>query len=958
MFNEKDNDDNVSQGAELSGKLLKEYGKRSSRSSFKTNFKSTTDDYNYIVIPQKYPDFITNYCRILKDLKQDDSMFISQILNSSDMVRLFIPICLRFSREINNTIVMEKTNFCEFILRHTHIFLQDMFRVKRQDLDTLFYYTPISELNEDDGSYPYYLVMVFPNITVTVDDLKSKIIKKYQESLDSQIVNSNEYLQDIYSELIDDEDDSIIYYEFFDNFPMYGSGKDVSTEKLDLYGIVPFDIINNNLKIYDRILDNHFSLKLTNLIPKSKHILYSEKKLSSDFFSEYINDISGLFPFLFDIKFILTELTEIKKKVADKSTVEEEHIEFSNPDEEFINIDEESFFTSLKLANKFLNMISNSYFNNRREWIIIGKSLYSIGKLSESEEESLNLWANQTSKRPFPKWCKKYDSVNFKELCSTKFIKFRNLEKNTYGMRDLALMAKRSNDDEYDDWETTWVCHCIENMQYCTDINIAKLCFRFYNLRYINSGVGCKWFEFNNYSLEEITINKLIPVLTGDFFKRLTSLLCIYEQSNKTINMPQRRIMGKTTNEKSIYSILPEIIKFIQNLPSIKRVVESMAFMFSSHIDDLDFNHNCHFNLFAVGNAVFDFGNKHTTTRLGYIGDYITKRSNVQYNSGFSEKHPHVILINTWIYQLFCDKETSEHFKKVLASFLYSGNKDKLIYIFSGPKSNNSKTSFMNILRKVLNETCSEQKAEYYTERNFDADKPSPSTYRVHGTKLAITPELSASRPIQNDIIKKISGGEKLQYRRMRSDTVITFTPSFKSLFSLNSPAFFSEDVDMAIYNRMCVYPFDSIWSDNFPKDKEEQYKLRIFERKDDFERHCEIYASALLWIMINYYPIYRAEGVRKFPEAMIKKKEEYFNSIDIVQCFINKCLVKSEKGKIIEDRLFEKFKEWVEKNFPGKRPMTSIAFEISVKRILGESSYNKEKTGGIWIGIKFTTKK
>lgn len=150
--------------------------------------------------------------------------------------------------------------------------------------------------------------------------------------------------------------------------------------------------------------------------------------------------------------------------------------------------------------------------------------------------------------------------------------------------------------------------------------------------------------------------------------------------------------------------------------------------------------------------------------------------------------------------------------------------------------------------------------------------------------------------------IKAVTGGERLS-ASFKFKPVFSFTPEFKPLVTTNEPPWLSSTgKDMA--RRLHVYPFTRPVADPDPR---LPAKLR------------EIGGAVLAW-MISGSVLYYREGLLRSPVVEAANKE-YLDEHDVIQQFLDTCVVFVEGAKTRTTVVYERYKQFCESQ--GLRPVS-----------------------------------
>jgi len=228
---------------------------------------------------------------------------------------------------------------------------------------------------------------------------------------------------------------------------------------------------------------------------------------------------------------------------------------------------------------------------------------------------------------------------------------------------------------------------------------------------------------------------------------------------------------------------------------------------------------------------------------------------------------------------------------------------------------------------------------------------------------------------IKGPRVKKITGGDSFFARNCNQDGGSIET-TFKPILVLNNVPDIDGN-DEANKTRFTMVPYESRWLrpeelekynkefGEFPKDIEEQIENKTFVMDGNFEKNIPRLASALLWLAVDYYKIYKKEGL-KDPPYMQKWMENYWKKNDSFTSFIyerlenpkiikeccieekcKKCGGKNRYEDIDETKtltateLYPEFKRWFYETYPNKKKD-----QLPDKKKFSNIMSNKDKLG------------
>ncbi len=392
------------------------------------------------------------------------------------------------------------------------------------------------------------------------------------------------------------------------------------------------------------------------------------------------------------------------------------------------------------------------------------------------------------------------------------------------------------------------------------------------------------------------------------------------------------------TEKGRLETIITNVVKLISALKNqnFKRtIIRASTELFR----DKRFNsmRNNNPNIFAVDNGVIETLNDGAIFRPGRPEDYLTKGSNVRYNPNLSEKSESVQEVRTWFNKCFIDQSLVDMVFKLYASSLRARNSDKIFPVHSGELGNNSKTMMKKLVEQTFGTysvTCPDS---ILTEKQKGSG-PSPEYARLAGANIAWIFETDEDDPIRNSNLKKATGGDRFFARYLNEDGGERENTATLHLMCNKIPMI--PKSEKAIFNRLIVIPYLSVWEDNAPESIEEQYEKRIFKADHHFENKISQLVQAFLWLLVQYYKRYTKEGL-VIPAVITEYTNKYWEENDTYTLFRNDRIeVVLIKGSVTDDKpegdkdttvgieiskVFRHFISWYKENMSGetlpKRP-------------------------------------
>lgn len=296
-------------------------------------------------------------------------------------------------------------------------------------------------------------------------------------------------------------------------------------------------------------------------------------------------------------------------------------------------------------------------------------------------------------------------------------------------------------------------------------------------------------------------------------------------------------------------------------------------------------------------------------------------------------------LVDDTLNKLCCgDRGLRELLEEMIGYTFYRSCKFKSAFFLYGPKANNGKSTFLELLSNVLGE-------ENYTALGLENLKDRFKTAELAGKLANIGDDIDSSFIPDISMFKKLSDGDATVAERKGKDP-FTFKSYATLIFSANKlPR--ANDKSNGLLTRMIIIPFNAVF-------KKTDDGFNRFISRDLKEEECLEYTillglKGLLRLLDN-------GGVFTIPEVVEDTKEEYKTYNNTLLQFLKE---KSEEEsydieKYTPSEVYNQFKLWCDTNGFDKA-MNVTSFGIEMKQLGYERK--KYRDGNIlkWKYIKMT---
>lgn len=283
----------------------------------------------------------------------------------------------------------------------------------------------------------------------------------------------------------------------------------------------------------------------------------------------------------------------------------------------------------------------------------------------------------------------------------------------------------------------------------------------------------------------------------------------------------------------------------------------------------------------------------------------------------------------TFLGEVLPDRDVREFFRRVCGQALRGAVEEHILPIVCGTGRNGKGVAYDTVLAAFgkYGSVC-------------DPKVVMASKHQLHGTflvdlmgkRLVVTSETNEGSRLDAAIVKRLTGGDKLQANRMHRDP-FEFRPSHTIILVTNHrPA--TDANDAALWARLRVVPFDQV----IPEERRDHH-LGDKLREHDLD-------AVLAWIWQGWLD-YRRIGLAA-PEVVTQRTDEYRAEGDVLGAFLADECVTGLAMRVGASELFRQWQQWSVHN--GVPAMTQPVFG----RLVEARGFERRKSGGtkVYIGL------
>lgn len=433
-------------------------------------------------------------------------------------------------------------------------------------------------------------------------------------------------------------------------------------------------------------------------------------------------------------------------------------------------------------ARQLLQILSHSRADNFPEWIQLGWCLHNISASAllqdwiafsrnsskfhegECEQKWSHMRSNGLSMGTLHMWAREDDNDGYKQLMSESV--FPLIKKSNGKHQSIAVVA-----------------HILLKSRYVCVSSDGKYWYRF---------TGTLWEQDGNavYLRQELckTVRQQFELAES----RIANTAPVNESQLK-IQKRQLEVIGRIILQLDDHN-------FKKSVEGEMRVF----FLDTKFLSHLDANPA----LLAFTNGVFDL--RQGIFRAALPDD----RLSLSVGYPFVEKVESVLKARVVEYfeKLHHNTEQRVYMLKTLARQLYGDTGMELFHIHAGVQGSgsNGKTRWFQVLESVLGDYIQKFKIELLVAKQRGAaHKPDPETGSWRGRRLLYTTEPNSEDKLHSGILKEMTGGEKMVYRLLFSNSMQEFMPQFKLHLMCNMPPQV-DGGDQGVQRRMRMLTYES----------------------------------------------------------------------------------------------------------------------------------------------------
>jgi P4 family phage/plasmid primase-like protien len=510
--------------------------------------------------------------------------------------------------------------------------------------------------------------------------------------------------------------------------------------------------------------------------------------------------------------------------------------------------------------------------------------------------------------------------------------------------RSILFWAKNDAHDAYKKVKEETISHFIsETLTSSAEFDFAMVLYHMYKEQYVCSSISkTEWFVYKNHRWQLDKGFTLRKNISTKMFELYYYKIINYTNGVKSINAQN----DKEDFEKNKTSHIADISIKLKKTSDKNNIMREAAEIFYDKdiTDKMDSNRE----LLGFNNGVIDFNTNQF--RLGLPQDYITKTTGIDYID-YSEmdeipKNIKNIMdeINTFMIQLFPNKDLNRYMWEHLASCLIGNCINQTFNIYCGSGSN-GKSILCDLMSLTLGSYKGILPINVVTDKRVQTGSSSPEIAQLKDIRYAVMQEPSKDARINDGILKELTGGDTLQARSLYSEP-ISFVPQFNLVVCTNTlPEIMSNDD--GTWRRIRICNFESKFVDEITKDNKGP---NVFLKDKHLKNKLKTWAPTFAYMLVQI--VFKTKGVTNICDAVTSASSKYRRSQDHISEFVNICIKETgnSSDRIGKKELSVQFKEWYLESY-GKN-ITNMPKGVEIYEHMDKQYGLWHKIKG-WTGIK-----
>ncbi|WP_338932655.1 phage/plasmid primase, P4 family [Streptomyces netropsis] len=266
--------------------------------------------------------------------------------------------------------------------------------------------------------------------------------------------------------------------------------------------------------------------------------------------------------------------------------------------------------------------------------------------------------------------------------------------------------------------------------------------------------------------------------------------------------------------------------------------------------------------------------------------------------------------------------ETMPGFLQMLTGYGITGHGVERIFVMHVGPTTNGKTTFTAALEEVFRAAVKRADASLF-QRRKESGGPRADVVGLRGRRLVISSEWPANMPLDQALMKAVTGDQTITARGVYAKTEITFRPVCLVQVDTN----YVPDVDAtdaALWQRVRVVP----WGEDFRGREDRHLQATLRQEREGIAAWAV--RGAVAW-----FKEYEAGRGLAFPDVVESRTAHYRDSSHPLSGFIGEEYEVQEGARVNRSETWDRYRSWVEE-CGIRHPMTRNKFYDALRTFPG----------------------
>ena len=662
--------------------------------------------------------------------------------------------------------------------------------------------------------------------------------------------------------------------------------------------LIRFDVIEN---LREKNELNHLGLSNNledifdiNVIGRNSWLLYGSSKkddeedkykltkiLNNDLMdSEVREDIHELTSLLSIRKFTIENMTQFTENYDDDKIKFEYEKRLKNNKTSYMN--NRITYTDIDICKKLIKLLDTYRSDTYKEWLDVGFCLKNI------DENLLIDWIE------FSKQSKKFKNGECEKL-------WKSFKRGKLGIGSLHMWAKNDNPEKYSDIIMIQYDNIILKSLDASHYKVASVFYKMYQSNFICESIKHKEiYEFRDHKwVKNDSSNGIIKKLNED----------LYNLYNKYANVINIKLMTlnendfEQKNERKMLELRHKNALIVsKNIHNASYKEKLLSELHKLYYDEYFFNNlDSNKNLICFNNGIYDL--EKMELRNGRPEDCISLSTRINYIP-YDSNNEYMKKLEKFFEDIQPNPDTRRFLYIILASCLDGNQRNQIFPILTGNGAN-GKGRLAKLVEDSLGDYASTIDVSFLTQKRTSPGNANPQLAKTKGRRVIFLQEPDNNDRLNTGLMKSITGGDKLEARKLYGDP-FTIDPQFTTFLVCNNlPKI--ETIDGGTWRRVRAIPFKCTFKDN--PDIDDPYQKKADPDLDD---SLKLMKEALLSKLIEIYRETKGK-ISVIPEEVLEETNQYKSDSDIYEQYIldNLIVTKNIENKINDKELFKHFNDW-----------------------------------------------